>query len=53
MTSSVEAYLALSVQNDANLAMIAAACPMLPAPVKAGVLAMVRASGDTSEAAEG
>lgn len=53
MTSSVKADLALSVQNDANLAMIAGAWPTLPATVKAGVLAMVRASGDTSEVAEG
>ena len=34
---------------DADLAKVVAAWPTLPDPLKAGILAMVKAAGDTSE----
>ena len=36
--------LALSVQDQADLAVVTAAWPMLPAAVRAGIVAMVRVS---------
>ena len=45
-------YSALSAQDDADLRAIAAAWPTLPAAVRAGIVAMVKASaaGDGAEA---